>query len=142
MFAIAIEWLPELETKYDNIDTQHRQLFALLNDLLEGCSREADIDTLRKSLDFLVQYTEQHFQDEETLQRIYSYPEYDRHKQQHEAFKGVVGKLAQRFTDNASPAELGNEINRVVAQWFLQHIRNEDIKMVWHIRAEMPGGML
>ncbi len=139
VIVISVEWLPELETKYENIDTQHRQLFSLLNELLEGCSRDADAETLRKAL---VQYTQRHFNEEESLQRIYDYPGYNRHKQQHEAFKSMVFKMVDQFTDNASPAKLANELNRVVAHWFLQHIRNEDIKMIWHIRAEMPGGIL
>lgn len=135
---MAIEWSRDLETGYENVDTQHKKLFALVNDLLDACAHGRDTETLQGTLDFLVQYTLQHFRDEEALQLIYRYPEYDRHKREHEDFKKTVGVLVQRFQESGSSSELSHDVSKFVGAWFLRHIQVKDKQMALHVRSEMP----
>ncbi len=126
---MMFKWTNDLEIGDEKIDSQHRQLFDFLNDLIDACSRGSDTQTLDKTLDFLVNYTVLHFKDEEEIQLAYSYPDYERHKQQHEDFKLTVGELVQRFNESGSSSELSRDACKIVATWFLRHIREEDKKI-------------
>lgn len=130
---MTLKWTKDLEIGDEKIDSQHRQLLDFLNNLIAECNKGSDIETLDKTLGFLVDYTVRHFNDEEAIQLEYSYPDYERHKQQHEDFKKTVGELVQRFNDNGSSSELSRDASKIVATWFMRHIRGEDKKIGRHI---------
>jgi len=111
------------------VDTQHRQLFDLVNTLVSSCADGSDTEKVKKTLDFLVNYTVQHFNDEEALQIKCNYPDYKRHKQLHEDFKPVVAELVQRFNECDSSDQLRIDIKTIVVKWLANHILNEDKKI-------------
>ena len=86
----------------DLVDAEHRQLFDLVNGLVRSCNDDQSALELGKELDFLANYTVQHFADEENLQIISNYPEYKTHKKLHEDFKLVVTDLVKRFNTTGS----------------------------------------
>ena len=131
---MKIEWSPDLETGNDNIDSQHKQLIAYLNDLLDACVKGSDIDALSGNLNFLVNYAVRHFCDEEETQQKYGYPDYQNHKRMHESFKQTAEALMRDFEENGSSAELSKALYDTVAMWFIQHISREDKKIGEHIR--------
>ena len=62
------DWDPALETGHEDIDDQHRQLFALANALQEAMERnDADPDVVEDAVYSLTEYVVQHFADEEAL---------------------------------------------------------------------------
>jgi hemerythrin len=130
----GIAWNDDYKLGNEQVDAQHYRLFQLLSNLIGSCMDGTDIEKLRETLDFLVNYTVQHFNDEEALQIRYNFPDYDRHKQLHEAFKETVGMLVQKFIDSGSSAELSIDISKIVAQWLINHIKREDLKIGYHIR--------
>ncbi len=132
---MKIEWSSELETGNKNIDFQHKQLIAYLNDLLDSCAKGSDVEVLSSNLSFLVEYTAKHFHDEEEIQKQCGYPDYPNHKLKHDDFKQTVETLMQDFEDNGSSAELSKTLNDTVAIWFMQHINREDKRIVEHIRS-------
>ncbi len=130
---MVIEWTSVLETGNETIDTQHRELITLLNGLIESCANGIDAEKLRDALDFLAEYTYRHFDDEEMLQLMYMYPDYENHKQAHDVFKRKVQDLIARFEESGSTEVLSSDVNKIVAAWFLRHIRLEDVKIGRHI---------
>ncbi|MDR2483734.1 MAG: hemerythrin family protein, partial [Treponema sp.] len=79
------------------VDKQHQQLFDAINGLLEACERGKGKDELKKSLDFLSDYTVKHFFDEEQLLKKHGFTQLPGHHQYHEAFKKTVSDLAHEF---------------------------------------------
>jgi len=130
----GIAWSNEFNLGNEQVDMQHRRLFELLNNLVISCMDGEDTAKLQETLDFLVNYTVRHFEDEEALQRQYGYPEYESHKQLHEAFKSTVGGLVQKFQENGSSAELSRDVNTIVVKWLIHHIQREDKKISEHIK--------
>jgi len=130
----GIAWDDRLKLGHRQVDEQHKRLFGLLNELVEQCSDGTNVEKLKETLDFLVDYTVHHFYDEEALQVEYNFPGYVGHKQLHEDFKVTVGELVQRFVDNGSSEELSNDVNRIVVRWLVGHIQLEDKKIGKHIR--------
>lgn len=130
----GVAWSDDLKLGNARVDEQHRRLFELLSELVASCMDGTDTEMLRDTLNFLVEYTLRHFEDEESLQIEYSYPDYFRHKQLHEIFKCAVSGLVERFVKNGSSAELSRDVNKIVIRWLLGHIRKEDMRIGEHIR--------
>jgi len=130
----VLAWKDEFNLGHDWVDMQHRRLFELVNGLVESCAAGRDAIKLKGTLDFLVNYTVQHFDDEEALQLKYNYPGYEKHKRIHEDFKVTVGGLVEKFTAGESSAELSNDVNKIVVRWLINHIQREDKKIGEHIR--------
>ena len=130
----GLAWSEKFELGNEEVDSEHRRLFQLLSELIDSCMDGTDTLKLKETLDFLVNYTVMHFHNEEALQVRYNYPDYKRHKQLHENFKCAVGELVQKFEANGSSAELSNDVNRIIVQWLVRHIQQEDQKIGAHIR--------
>ncbi|MCL2721007.1 MAG: hemerythrin family protein [Treponema sp.] len=130
----SIKWDKVYLIGDEHIDNQHHQLFELLNNFIISCEKSADISVIKGTLDFLVNYTIQHFNDEETLQIKCNYPEYEKHKQMHEDFKVSVVDLVQRFFGSESLSELSTDIKKVIIKWLIHHIIYEDKKIGVYLR--------
>ncbi|MCL1808397.1 MAG: hemerythrin family protein [Clostridiales bacterium] len=130
----GVAWNDSFKLGNEQVDEQHRTLFEVVSNLVYACTEGSDAEKLQETLDFLVNYTVKHFQDEEALQIQCGYPDYERHKQLHEDFKVTVGELVERYAKSASPADLSNDVNRVVARWLVNHIQREDKKIGAYIR--------
>jgi len=137
----GLAWSDEFELGCDQVDSQHKRLFELVSNLAEACTDGYDTKILNETLDFLVTYTVQHFQDEEDFQLRYNYPDYERHKQLHEEFKATVGEHVQEFKENGSSSELSNTVNKIVVRWLINHIQREDKKIGNHVRRLETNNM-
>jgi len=115
------------------IDSQHRQLFNLINSLLSSCINGDNEDVLKNALGFLVNYTIHHFNDEEALQKKCNFPEYENHKEMHENFKLTVYELVKRFEAKGSSFKLGSDLKSIVVKWLVNHILYEDKKIAAYL---------
>jgi hemerythrin len=132
----GVAWIPDLETGNDTIDAQHKKLFMLTSDLVDACVGGQSAAVLDKTLGFLVDYTIEHFRDEEELQLRHHYPGYERHRKLHEAFTAKVGELVARHQAEGSSDKLASDVNSIVVRWLVQHIRMEDTKIAAFLREE------
>ena len=130
----VLKWDDYYSIGNEKIDEQHRGLFDLVNSLITSCDDGSDTETIKKTLLFLVDYTLQHFNDEETMQRECNYPEYENHKKLHDDFKIVVVDLVHRFSETGSSSELGKDIKKIVINWLFKHIMNEDKKISGYLK--------
>ena len=133
------EWSSELETGYETIDEQHKQLVKALNDLLWACKHGGHRSELKTTVDFLVTYTLRHFADEEEFQVRYNYPGYKLHKFFHSEFKAVTSELADRLAQRGPSIGLAEKINSKLAGWLYNHVIGEDTKIVLHARKHCAG---
>jgi len=130
----GIAWDDKYKIGDENIDAQHKMLFDLLSVLVSQCIDGSCAEMLQDTLDFLVNYTLQHFSDEESLQNMYNFPGFKRHMRMHEEFKLLVGDLVQRFNENGSSRQLCDDVNKIIIRWLVDHILQEDRKIGQHIR--------
>jgi hemerythrin len=130
------KWDASLATGQPMIDEQHQKLFAAVNELLKAADAgkaEADI---KKSLDFLTDYTIKHFFDEQALQQKYQYPDYTNHVKYHEAFKATVRELSHQLILKGSSKELVDSLCKQFGDWLINHIKVEDKKLAAYIREK------
>jgi hemerythrin-like metal-binding protein len=130
------EWNSSFETGHALIDTQHKQLFAAVNNLIETCRLGKGAEELEKSLNFLNDYTIKHFFDEEQVQQKYNYPDYPNHKKLHENFKITVRDLKVKMIMKGASEELINEVRAKIGDWLITHIKGQDIKLAAYIKAQ------
>lgn len=127
------ELTSELLTGNALIDSEHRQLFDAVNNLMDSCEKGKGRDSIVKVADFLLSYVNKHFNDEERLQVSSKYPGYQPHKTFHENYKKNLAVVVMDIEKNgATIASLGN-LNRVIAV-LVSHIRSEDKKLAAHVK--------
>ena len=132
---MAYKWDSSLETGYEKVDNQHRQLVAALNNLIEASANGKGDNAVLETLDFLTGYAIKHFADEEKLQIDYEYPDYLNHRQIHNEFKGVVKELTQRVINEGPTVEIINLVCSTIGSWLLNHIRGDDFRMAAFVKA-------
>ena len=131
---LDIAWSKDYELGNEFVDSQHKRLFELVCNLGKSCLEGEDVATLSETLDFLLQYTVQHFSDEESLQLKYNFPEYEHHKKLHEEFEATVGEKVLEFKEKGSTKDLSDTVNDFVVTWLLNHILKEDMKIGAYIK--------
>jgi hemerythrin-like metal-binding domain len=130
------QWDSLLETGNENIDSQHKQLVAALNALIEACSAGTGKAELARTMEFLVTYTKKHFNDEEELQIRYGYDDYLRHRQIHRDFSVVIAGLAVRLQEEGPTASLLAEVRSKMGDWFINHIKGDDFYLAAFIKSQ------
>ena len=130
----VIAWSEDYELGNSFVDAQHKKLFELVGSIGKTCSEGGDFNTLSDTLDFLLQYTVQHFSDEEALQIKHGFPEYEYHKKLHEEFETIVSEKVAEFKEKGSTKDLSDTVNEFVIEWLVNHILKEDMKIGEYIR--------
>ncbi len=120
-----ITWDDELSVGIQEIDEQHKILIDLINRLFNEAVVKHNVAVANEILTELVQYTIIHFSVEESLFRIFNYPRYEKHKQQHEELKKQVITLKDKVEQGE---EITTELISFLRSWLKKHILHEDKK--------------
>ena len=137
---MAYRWDSSLESGYEKVDNQHKQLVAAVNNLLEASASGKGDNAVMETLDFLTSYAVKHFADEEKLQVQFKYPDYLNHKQIHEDFKETVGELVAKVRNEGPTEAIINEVTAVIGAWLLNHIKGDDFRMATFVKAADKSG--
>ena len=132
---MAYQWDSSLESGYEKVDNQHKQLVSAVNNLMEASKSGKGDAAVMETLEFLAAYTVKHFSDEEKLQVDYNYPDYLNHKRIHDEFKASVEELTQRVVKEGSTKELIEIVSSTIVSWLLDHIKGDDFRMAAFVKA-------
>ena len=78
-------------------------------------------------LDYLDEYTNFHFKEEEKLQQNAGYPEYEKHHEKHEEFKKTIQELYEYLQEYEGPTDRFSElVQKNVIDWLFGHIKTYD----------------
>ncbi|MFH0998828.1 MAG: bacteriohemerythrin [Pseudomonadota bacterium] len=118
------EWKDEYSVGIAKIDSQHKVLVSFLNELYDSMKAGKGKDTLDTVLKSLVDYTKTHFATEESLLKLYKYPDYEAHKQKHDKLAVHVLELKQKFDSGqiSNPIQITNFLK----DWLGKHIMGTD----------------
>jgi len=126
---MAIEWTQNLSVGVQSIDHQHKTLFEKANKLFEAGRNNKSKEFISELLDFLDDYTKQHFHSEEIYMKSISYPGYDAQKKMHTDFISALSKLKKDYQDSGGNILVILNANQMVSDWLLKHISVEDKKI-------------
>ncbi|EIJ41587.1 hemerythrin-like metal-binding domain-containing protein [Beggiatoa alba B18LD] len=119
-----VEWTDELSVGVQEIDEQHKILVGLVNRMYESIVKRTDQAEIKRVLDELAQYTVIHFAVEESLMRIFDYPDYEIHKKHHEELTKQVVDLQKRVTKGEGTVSI--EVLHFLRHWLTHHILQDD----------------
>jgi len=132
---MAYKWDSSLETGYERVDNQHKQLVAAVNNLMDASMNGKGNAAVMETLEFLTGYAVKHFADEEQLQVQFNYPDYLYHKRIHDEFKVVVGELVGKVNNEGPTEEIIDKVSTTIGSWLLNHIKGDDFRMATFVKA-------
>ena len=123
-----------LITGNKTIDAQHQELIDRIQQFVTACeSGDTKVKAI-KMLDYLDEYTNFHFQEQEELQKSVNYPELINHHAKHEEFKKSIQELYDFLNENEGPNEqFIQQVKRNVVDWLFQHIKTFDRSVAEYI---------
>lgn len=122
--AELFEWSDEYNVGVSDIDEQHIELVALINQLHRAIRERKASRQVRRTLDELVEYTRTHFAIEERLMRESDYPEYEDHRSYHEALIDQIRALQEKL--DSGKASITFELLHFLRIWLVRHICEVD----------------
>lgn len=123
---MAFEWNQGLSVGVDQIDAQHKELFARVNRLLAAASQGKGRDEIGATIDFLADYVVTHFGTEERIMSRCGYSDFKPHKDQHERFLHEFSGLKKKFEDEGVSTLLIVLIQQKVCDWLTNHVSKVD----------------
>ena len=121
------EFTDDLVTGNTVIDSQHKELIDKINDLLKSCEERSNQSGAARMLNYLADYTEFHFREEEGLQESISYPGIKEHKQKLEELRNTVQELHDMLMEEDGPSDaFVNAVQEKVRDWLYYHIQTFD----------------
>ncbi|NIQ98124.1 MAG: hemerythrin family protein [Desulfuromonadales bacterium] len=127
---MPIGWDESLTTGVEEIDEQHKELFAHFDRLLKACKEGKGKDELLNMLGFLGEYADYHFRTEEAYMAKHGYEGLAAQRAQHREFREKLRRLERQARIDGAGIDLIAKTNRMILDWIIQHVRNEDRKMV------------
>lgn len=121
------EWAPDLAVGVFEIDSQHKELFKRINNLLDAMKQGKGSAELGNTLKFLEDYTVKHFTAEENTMRKHNYPGYLEQKASHERFIKELSDLKKSFqASTSSNLDVLLKVQRQTSDWLVNHISSMD----------------
>lgn len=119
-----MSWSDSLSVNVEEINTQHKRLLELINQLHDAMGQGKGREVVGKVLDGLIDYTRTHFAYEERLMVAQVYPSYLKHKVEHDALTKKVLDLQSRFLSGEIVITM--EVMNFLKDWLSTHIMNVD----------------
>lgn len=120
-----IEWSDDLSVGVKQFDDDHKQLINVANDLHEKINVGAQQTSLAQILNELMKYTIYHFGHEEGLMLQYGYPNYEKHKAEHEALVKKVEDYIEQVSNGKQSISLS--LMGFLKDWLVRHIMGSDM---------------
>jgi hemerythrin len=119
-------WTRDLSVGVEEIDSQHKELFKMINDLDAAIKKGKAKKEIGELIGFLDGYIVNHFSTEEKYMTAWAYPDYPYHRKKHEWFIEEFAGIKKKLEDGAPLVEIIGLSNNLLITWFSNHIRTTD----------------
>jgi len=133
-----MEWTEKLSIGIATIDSQHRELFKRINNLVVAIKLGRCREEIDNTIKFLEDYARIHFSDEERHMRETHYAGYTEQQEDHRRYLAALAELKERASLPRAPGssyDLSATTNQVVVDWIVAHIVKLDMKSGEFLRA-------
>ena len=127
---MLFKWKDNFSCNIDEIDKQHKELFAIGSKIYSIVSLKDECDhydEIMAILDELKEYTIKHFNYEEKLMDQYKFMGFENHKIEHDFFIKKLQRLERKDLDSLQGEAL-MEMVTFVADWVSSHILKTDFE--------------
>jgi hemerythrin len=137
-----IIWTDELKVGIKEIDNQHKAFFDFINQLLEECNTNDNIDNskIKHHISNIRTFAVKHFHAEERLMKEFKYPHYLEHHQKH---KEILDKLMLYKLKAANGEANKNDIIKFsyfLVEWFTGQTLNDDMRFTAYLKNKVGFG--
>jgi hemerythrin-like metal-binding protein len=124
-----LTWNERFATGITQVDDQHKTLFTAVNAFHAGLVAGRAKEELAKALDFLVDYTANHFKTEEDFMQKHGFQGLSAHRSEHTLLLEEVASFKEQWTKN-SAAVRPMEVAKFLGDWLTHHIQQMDFQYV------------
>lgn len=115
------------------LDKEHKKLLNLLNTFLSSIHTKDEKSVIKSTFDSLLDYTHEHFTNEEAFMTEHKYPNLKEHKKEHVK----LAKEATQLNENKDYV-FSDSIADFLIAWLTNHIMGTDKKYAEYILARTP----
>lgn len=133
-----MEWTEDLAVGIPLIDSQHKELFSRINNLLTAIKEHRCKSEIDGTIKFLDDYAVFHFGEEEKRMREAGYDGLDEHKRQHAKYLKNISELKEQAAlprVTGMSYELSVTVNQIIVDWIVDHIMKIDKKFGEFVRS-------
>lgn len=126
---MQLQWNETYATGNAEIDTQHQQIFAYLNDLDNKIQQPLSKKWAEEFIATLTHFIRNHFYFEEMMMRKKECAVADKNKAQHIKLLAALARTQQQLKQDNYDAESLARLQTFLGHWFMHHTLHIDIKL-------------
>ena len=131
---MSISWNNDLAVGNVEIDDDHRELIAIVNEFeveAKKAAGQVDAAHMRHILGRLKIYAQDHFAREEYVQAIAKYDGLAENKREHQVLTKTLDDFITRFDNGTLGDTRGSteQMSAFLSQWLMGHVMKIDLKM-------------
>ncbi len=130
-----IEWDNAFSVGNKQIDEHHKKFFHIINILHDAMRNGKSEEVLLAVLKEMQQYVQYHFKAEESLMKIYAYPDYSSHKAEHEEAVQKVNKFFIEYERHED--KLAIDVLNFLSNFLQNHILQTDRKYIPYLTGKI-----
>ena len=119
-----LKWNDSLSVKNENIDSQHKKIIELTNNLIKNSNASYNSEIVSETLRDLLLHYRTHFQDEEKLLKEKNYPKLDEHIKIHEKFIYDVAMFCKNVIEMDNTLTI--KLTKFLVDWVVEHVSVDD----------------
>src|SRR6266498_789797 len=115
-----MEWTDKLATGISTIDSQHKELFKRINNLVSAIKQHRCKSEIDGTITFLDDYARVHFSDEERHMRDSNYGGLEEQREDHKKYLAALAELKEQASlprVQGVSYDLSATTNQVVVDW-------------------------
>ncbi len=133
-----LTWDDSLSVKMNDIDDQHKKLFALINDVHQAMGAGKGNEVMGKVMGELLKYTRDHFAYEEKMLKRIGYPKLVEHQKVHVYLTEQVAELNDKLSTGKPVSSV--QVSNFLKDWLKSHILKVDMHYSRFYQATLTAG--
>jgi hemerythrin len=121
-----LEFDPILLTGVDDIDRQHREVFARVGALLDAARNRRSKEEVLRMMEYLGEYAVEHFAAEEGEMQRTEYPRAEAHRLEHRQLVKELEVLRHELATEGPSVLFVIRVGNRVTEWLREHIYRTD----------------
>ena len=119
-----INWNDSMSVNVEEIDSQHKKLLDIINELHEAMLKREPREVLLKILSEMTDYTDYHFKTEEKYFNKFNYPDKKSHIKEHKNFINHIVEFTNGYKEQR--LLLSMDMINFLKDWLNNHIMEKD----------------